>query len=172
MKKIFFPFLVTCCMISCDKKSKDIFSDKVSVDSAKVISNEPEVSEAVDPALEIKSMCYQDILRNDSVYLKIEDNLGTIVGKLRYKNQDKNNSNGDISGIKNGDTLKLDYTFQSEGKTSTREIWLLEKNGKLLEGVTDYDKSGEKYANPKKIKFEGAHEFSVADCKDFDKNFE
>lgn len=75
-------------------------------------------------------------------------------------------------GSQNGDTLKLMYTFESEGSTSEREIYFLKKDGNLLEATGEYKVDGIKsmYANPNALKYD-VHVLKQADCNNFEKNF-
>lgn len=163
MKKIFVFCSLLVILTSCKKETnshvKDVSNDSVAI-------NKSEIDVAAIP-----ENCYMQITDKDTVFVKVSDNLGTITGKIRYRNFQKDSSVGDISGFADGDTLKLDYTYQSEGTTSTREIWFLMKDGNLLEGIGNYDETGERYKNPIDIKYKGGHTLKPADCKGFDKNF-
>lgn len=141
---------------ACNKKLEDSKIKDVVKDSQTVNTSDISVEE-------IKSVCYFDDIKNDSVYLKITDNLGTITGKLRYKNFEKDSSLGDVMGFMSGDTLKLSYIFNSEGTTSTREIWFLKKNEQLLEGIGNQDADGN-YISAKQVKFENGHSLQPIDC--------
>lgn len=116
--------------------------------------------------MDIAKNCYLATTGKDSVFLQIEDNLGTVVGNLRYKNYEKDSSSGDVTGTSSGDTLKLTYAFESEGLKSEREIWFLKKDNGLLEGIGEYDASGTKYRDPKKIQFGDGHKFESQPCVD------
>ena len=58
--------------------------------------------------------------------------------------------------------------------TSDREIYFLQKDGNLIEGIGDHKVEGNKdsYANPSKLKYESGHVLKAADCKNFEKKFE
>ncbi len=150
---------------SCQKK-QEINSDLAAKDSLLVVpdSHEPVESSTV-------AACYLGVTGKDSVFVSLDDNLGTIIGKMKYKNFEKDSSFGDLMGSKNGDTLKLTYNFQSEGKQSEREIFFLQKDGKLFEGIGDYATEGntDSYSNPKKVKFDG-RAFQQIDCEVVQKN--
>ena len=135
-----------------DSKIKDIIKDSQTVNTSDISVEE------------IGSLCYFDDIKNDSVYLKITDNLGTITGKMRYKNFEKDSSNGDVMGFLSGDTLKLSYIFTSEGAVSTREIWFLKKNEQLVEGIGNQDADGN-YISAKEVKFENGHSLQPVDCE-------
>lgn len=158
MKKINVLAFALAAFFSCEKKTTENTAVQ-NTDSA--VSMEVEIED--ETALSKK--CYLEVTGNDSMFAVVDDNLGTVTGKLYYKNHQKDSSFGDIVGVSDGDTLKVDYTFHSEGTLSTREIWFLKKDGKLLEGIGESDKdNGSRYADYKKIKFEGGHSLSASDC--------
>lgn len=116
----------------------------------------------------ISTLCYEGEMDKDSIFLSYEDNLGTVTGKLRYKHFQKDDNNGDISGLMSGDTLKLNYSFVSEGMNSDREIWFLKKGTELVEAIGKYDETGTTYQNPKNITFTGMI-LQPTDCKKIEK---
>ena len=160
MKKILICSMIAVAAVSCNKKTET--SNVNSADSSGVFTDEESVA---DSALAATTGCYMQVTGNDTLFAQIDDNLGTVTGKLHYKNHQKDSSFGDLLGSSVGDTIKVDYTFQSEGLLSTREIWFLKKDGKLLEGIGPFDKTGEKYANYKNIKFGDGHVLDAVDCK-------
>ena len=150
--------------ISCEKKVDSSVSSAKTGDSLATDSKPIESS--------TQQTCYLGVTGKDSIFVSIDDNLGTFTGKMRYKNFEKDSSLGDLVGTKNGDTLKLNYTFASEGTTSDREIYFLIKDGNLVEGIGDHkvENNQDLYANPAKIKYDG-QVLEKADCKNFEKNF-
>ena len=167
MKNIFISAFMVAVTLSCDKKTTEISTTDPSMSDSVVIvpeSNEPIESSTLQT-------CYTGAVSKDTVFVSLEDNLGTITGKMRYKNFEKDSSIGEVVGNQNGDTLKLVYTFQSEGKTSDREIYFLKKEGKLLEATGEYTIDGNKssYTTPSKLKYDGS-QLEQVDCKNFEKN--
>ncbi|WP_277110733.1 hypothetical protein [Chryseobacterium taklimakanense] len=160
MKRILICSIIALAAVSCNKKTET--SNVNSADSLGVFTEEESVA---DSTLAATTGCYMQVTGNDTLFAQIDDNLGTVTGKLHYKNHQKDSSFGDLLGSSVGDTIKVDYTFQSEGSLSTREIWFLKKDGKLLEGIGPFDKTGEKYANYKNIKFGDGHVLDAVDCK-------
>ena len=151
--------------VSCEKKPSDSVV-KPDFDSAAV----EEVSSDYEP---IPTNCYLATDGKDSLLLSYEDNLGTVTGKLRYKNfQKSSNSKGNISGLMDGDTLKLTYDFEAEGTKSSRELWFLKKDNRLLEGTGKYDESGNFYTDYKSIKFDQGRTLNSIDCKQIEKELE
>lgn len=160
MKRILIYSIIALAAVSCNKKTET--SNVNSADSSGVFTDEESVA---DSTLAATTGCYMQVTGNDTLFAQIDDNLGTVTGKLHYKNHQKDSSFGDLLGSSVGDTIKVDYTFQSEGSLSIREIWFLKKDGKLLEGIGPFDKTGEKYANYKNIKFGDGHVLDAVDCK-------
>ncbi len=146
-------------VISCGKKNAEDAVVKPDFDSAAVADN------VSSDYVAIETKCFLATDSKDSLLLSYEDNLGTITGKMRYKNFQKDSSFGDISGLIDGDTLKLNYLFQSKGSTSSREVWFLKKENQLLEGIGKYNATGDTYADYKNIKFNDGRTLNTVDCK-------
>ncbi|EJL75796.1 hypothetical protein [Chryseobacterium populi] len=158
MKKLILLSSFTIFLMNCNKKTETV-TPKAETDS-------PAVAETVVDTLGPKSYCYVGAAGKDSVFASIDDNLGTITGKLSYKNNEKDSSKGDVTGFKSGDTLKLTYEFESEGSKSKRDIFFIQKGNTLTEGIGDHtEESGQsKYANEKKITYKDGPRLEAADC--------
>lgn len=145
-------------LMNCNKKTEAV-TPKVEIDSTAL-------AEPVVDTLGPKSFCYLGVIGKDSVFASIDDNLGTISGKLSYKNNEKDSSTGDVTGFKSGDTLKLTYEFQSEGSKSKRDIFFIQKSNTLTEGIGDHKEEGSqsKYADEKKIIYKDGPKLNIADC--------
>ena len=167
MKKLILSALIVSMTTSCDKKSTETIATSEPLDSLSVL---PETNEPIESST--LQTCYLQATGKDSVFVTLEDNLGTIIGKMRYKNFEKDSSSGDIVGSQNGDTLKLNYTFEAEGKISEREIYFLRKGENIVEGIGEHTTVGaqSKYTNPSALKYEG-NTLKQVDCADFDKKF-
>ena len=167
MKNLLIAAFVAFAVASCEKKSEQSVQTSTTPPDSMTV---PETHEPVEPST--LQSCYVGNTGKDSVFISLDDNLGTITGKLRYKNFEKDSSMGDVMGIKSGDTLKLTYSFESEGISSERDIYFLQKNGELIEGIGDHKTEGNKefYVNPAKLKYETAG-LKSADCIDFEKKF-
>ena len=88
-------------------------------------------------------------------------------GTLSYNLFEKDKNNGTITGIVKGDTIIADYTFQSEGTTSTREVVWLKKNDDLVEGFGDTEelKGKMKFKNTSNLRFDQSMVFKPIVCK-------
>lgn len=149
MKAIFLSVFILF-FVSCKKESTN--NKKIVVQDS--VNSSKEANFKID---EIPENCYLMISGKDSSAIHLVDNLGTFTGKMAVKNSEKDSSFGDLAGFKSEDTLKLTYTFQSEGVTSESEIYFLQKNDELIEGFGDYK-------NPKSIKFDAKNSFKKVKC--------
>lgn len=167
MKKYLLVAIASITIISCVKNSSEKINTKTSASDSEIVLENAEPIES-----STLQNCYVGANGKDSVFITLDDNLGTITGKLRYKNFEKDSSDGEIMGTQNGDTLKLNYTFQSEGLTSEREIYFLKKKDQLIEGIGEHKTEGNKdiYSNPAKLTYDSSILQSV-NCKDFEKKF-
>jgi len=159
MKKYIFLGSLSFFIMNCNKKTETITPV---TDSDSLTDN----TEQVIDTLGTKSSCYLGVTGKDSVFVSIDDNLGTVTGKMRYKNSEKDSSTGDLTGFKSGDTLKLTYEFASEGTTSKRDIFFVQKDGNLLEGIGNQkDDNGQmKYADETKVAYKDGQKLKTADC--------
>ncbi|MCJ8153434.1 hypothetical protein MKJ01_06610 [Chryseobacterium sp. SSA4.19] len=159
MKKVILLSSFVVLLLNCNKKAEAPVPETVSADTATA-------KEADMDTMNAKSSCYMGVTGKDSVFASIDDNLGTITGKLRYKNNEKDSSKGDITGFKSGDTLKLTYEFQSEGSKSKRDIYFIQKGNTLTEGIGEQkEENGQmKYANDNKISYKDGQKLQTADC--------
>lgn len=159
MKKLLLLGSLSVFLMNCNKKTETV-TPQVEPDSTAV-------AETVVDTLGPKSFCYMSVVGQDTVLASIDDNLGTITGKMSYKNHEKDSSKGDVTGFKSGDTLKLTYEFESEGTKSKRDIFFIQKDNTLIEGIGEQkDDNGQmKYANENKINYNAGHKLKTADCK-------
>jgi hypothetical protein len=159
MKKIILLSSLSIFLMNCNKKTEAPVTETAPVDTTSTTGK-------VIDTLGSKSFCYMGITGKDTVFVTIDDNLGTITGKMATKNSEKDSNKGDLSGFKSGDTLKLTYEFAAEGTTGNKnDIYFLQTKNGLSEGIGDRDaETGTKYANEKKIKYAGGRNLKVADC--------
>lgn len=110
--------------------------------------------------------CYQYIKNRDTASLKIQVAGQEVTGDLNYKLFEKDSNKGTIAGELKGDTIIAEYTFDSEGMRSIREIVFLHKDGKLIEGFGDVEQKGVKtvFKNRAALKFDSGLTFDKTDC--------
>lgn len=111
--------------------------------------------------------CFQYINNKDTASLSLVTNNGTVNGVLSYNLFEKDKNNGTVAGIVKGDTIIADYTFQSEGTTSSRQVVWLKKNDQLIEGSGDVEevKGKMKFKNTFSLRFDPSMVFKPITCK-------
>lgn len=115
--RVFFVFIV---LIGCNNASdKSVSSNIALVDSIQSATNH---------------YCYENTAGTDSIRLRI-DLVGTDVsGELLYAIRGKDRNEGSVHGEWFGDTLVLDYMYQSEGSVSSRQVVFIKQDSLLVEG--------------------------------------
>ena len=113
------------------------------------------------------SNCYAYTKNRDTAALELRINGEELTGDLSYTLFEKDSNKGTIAGEVKGDTIIAEYTFDSEGMRSVREVVFLKKDGKLYEGFGPVEEKGGKtlFTNRSLLKFENSIVFSPADCK-------
>lgn len=164
MKKYIVISAFSVLLMNCTKKNETV-KPVTTTDSIET------PAEPVVDTLGAKTFCYVGVTGKDSVFVSLDDNLGTFSGKMAYKNSEKDSSKGELSGFKSGDTLKLTYEFASEGTTSKRDIFFIQKGNTLTEGIGNQkDENGTmRYADEKKISYKEGQKLESADCKTISK---
>ncbi len=152
MKKIV-ALVFAVCALSCDqKKETEIESEEID------LKNEQPV---VDSARE----CFLWTKGKDSITMEYTRKANNVSGKLRYAWFEKDKNDGTFVGVFDGDTLRADYTFQSEGMTSVREIVFVRNGEKLLQGNGEMTEKDNKVVFvDRKLDFTNTIELSKTQC--------
>ncbi|PWS30656.1 hypothetical protein [Pedobacter paludis] len=131
-----------------------------------ITSTDSTITTAVDTSKN-SEQCFEYVKNKDTATLKLMNNNSTVSGDLAYNLYEKDKNNGTVDGIVKGDTIIANYTFQSEGKASVRQVVWLRKDGKLIEGFGESEEvDGKmKFKNINQLKFENSIEFNPVDCK-------
>jgi hypothetical protein len=105
----------------------------------------------------ISTECYAYTKGKDTITANLTIEGDSVNGNLAYKFFEKDKSSGPVVGTIKGDTLLLEYTFQSEGSQSILEVAFLRKNNKLTEGYGDIEDINGKvtFKNKKQLQFSG-----------------
>jgi hypothetical protein len=71
--------------------------------------------------------------------LQLSQRGDAVEGELTYYLREKDANRGTIVGTMKNDTLFADYTFQSEGKTSIREVAFIRRGDSLVEAFGEVE---------------------------------
>lgn len=91
------------------------------------------------------TMCYTYTTDNDSIMLRLNRKGQAVEGELTYILYEKDINRGTISGVMEGDTLFADYTFNSEGTTSVREVAFVKRGEDLVEAFGEVEEQNGKF---------------------------
>jgi hypothetical protein len=81
------------------------------------------------------SGCYRMVIKSDTATMSLNIQGDSVSGSLSYHWLEKDRNNGTFKGeIRNDTLIVADYTFQSEGKTSVREVAFKIKDSILQQG--------------------------------------
>lgn len=113
------------------------------------------------------SGCYISILKRDTANLKLTVLGNEVSGDLIYDRFEKDGNVGTINGKIQDDLVIADYTFQSEGMSSVKQIVFKIQNGQLIEGFGDIVMEGDSavFKNISDLKYQSEQPFTKADCK-------
>ena len=110
--------------------------------------------------------CYEMTLKKDSAFMQLQLQDSIVSGTLNFNFFEKDRNTGTFKGVLRGDKILADYTFQSEGVTSVREIVFLLKDGTLLPGFGNLKEEGGKlvFANREELQYQKANPFIKINC--------
>lgn len=133
--------------------------------------SEAEINESVESVIrdEDKSLlqlgCYTFKNDRNLVNFEITDLSNGVTGKLVYEYDAKDRNEGTFAGEAEGDKLYGNYTFMSEGVTSTREIAFKINGDRLIEGYGDLTDDGTKFQDKNNIEYSSTMPLTKTDCE-------
>jgi hypothetical protein len=151
------------CICSCN-------SNDTNTDSAEKDSNTGTHAGATDTialsTIGLRDGCYEMIMKRDTAALRITLKDSTITGQLDYRWSEKDQNTGTIHGVIRDSLIIADYTFQSEGMTSLREMVFKITGNTLLQGFGELKEENGKvvFVNKNKLQFTNANPFIRVDC--------
>ena len=160
--QILIPVLLAGFVISCNSEN----ANKTTGDSTTIVKTD--TTTMPTKTVVNTSDCYGYTKNRDTASLKLNIAGDELTGELSYKLFEKDSNKGKIAGELRGDTIIAEYTFDSEGMRSVREVVFVKKaDGKLYEGTGEVEEKGGKtrFKNKSALKFDQSIVFSKADCK-------
>lgn len=150
--------LILTVLISCKKET-------TTTEPVQITPSPPKEAELVEPA---GDQCYA--WRSNGSIIEMSFNVNShqeVNGKLSYNLAEKDKNEGTLIGNMKGDTLIADYTFNSEGTSSVREVAFLQKDGAFIEGYGDVVEANGKFTfkDKTKLKFDAKNTLTKVDCK-------
>jgi hypothetical protein len=110
--------------------------------------------------------CYSWVINKDSATLQLRVSDSTVTGELKYHWNEKDKNSGTIKGVIHDSLIIADYTFQSEGMTSVREVAFKMTGDSLVEGYGDYNTGGDtqRFKNTATLQFQTDRAFKKVPC--------
>ena len=110
--------------------------------------------------------CYEMTMKKDSAFMQLQLEDSVVSGTLNFHFFEKDRNTGTFKGVLRGDRILADYTFQSEGVTSVREIVFKIKDTMLLHGFGELKEEGGKlvFENVDAVQYQMANPFIKTDC--------
>lgn len=111
--------------------------------------------------------CYTSVLKKDTATLKINENGNAVSGELSYNRFEKDSNKGLFKGEIKDSLIIGDYTFQSEGKSSVRQVVFKISGANLIEGYGDIEMKGDTatFKNLSELTYQPDQTFVKTDCK-------
>ena len=155
MKKLIFLSLFALTTIACK-------NDKKTVIATETAAENPIISETTTAVLE--PGCYEYIKDGNDVKMEITKVADEVTANLATAYSGKDSNKGTFVGKLNGDKLIGTYTFDSEGRSSSREVAYEVKDNQLIEGYGDLDDNGTKFKDVNTIKYSSSTPLVKVDC--------
>lgn len=155
MKKIIFTLFSTAAMFTACQNNN---SEKNKANSNAVNTN---------IVLATMQYCYTYIKNKDTATLTMISSGPITTGELKYNLYEKDKNTGIFEGELRGDTLIAEYTFNSEGTESVRQVAFLKKGNQLIEGFGDVEEKNGKmmFKDTSKLTFGQSIVFNKVDCQ-------
>lgn len=112
--------------------------------------------------------CYMQVLKRDTFVLTVDQTGKMLSGKLTFDNYEKDGSTGRVNGIADGDTLKLWYSFASEGMNSVMQIYFRKNSNTLVRGLGPMDVKSDTtyYTDPGAMEYTEGQALSKILCEE------
>lgn len=138
--------------LGCNQKRESETRDEI------VVKNE-------QPVVDMARECFSWTNGKDTIALNYTRKANNVSGQLNYLWFEKDKNIGTFVGVFDGDTLRADYTFESEGTTSVREIVFVRDGEKLIQGNGEtLEKNGKVMFVDRKLDFSNSVELTKKDC--------
>lgn len=158
-----FVLIVFVLFTSCNNPSNETTTDAATEGSVHANATDTIVTDAKPFAL---AGCYEMTLKKDSAFLDLTVDDTLVKGALTFNLFEKDRNTGTVQGVLRNDKIFADYTFQSEGVTSVRQIILQIKDGTLLQAYGDLKEKNGKliFIDPENLQYQTANPFIKVPC--------
>lgn len=119
-------------------------------------------------SIALQSGCYEMTTKGDTATLSLQIQDTVIMGDLNFRWAEKDHNKGTIKGTVQDSLLIADYTFESEGLTSVREVVFKLQGDTILQGFGELkDQNGKiVFVQKDKLQFDTSFPFVRVNCQD------
>lgn len=139
-----------------------------SCNSDKIAESTEAGTETKLPPAPVNSVsCYEWTGNNDTIKVRLELNGNEVSGTILYDYFQKDRNEGALKGILEGDIIIADYSFDSEGSRSVRQV-AFKKTGKdIIEGFGSMEDVNGKmiFTKPDSLIFNPSFLIPAKDCQ-------
>ncbi|MGV3696056.1 hypothetical protein [Flavobacterium sp.] len=140
-------------MTACKNDSKETPEQTVPI-------SEEKVTEKAD------SECYEVNKYGNIISLRINYDSDNVNGTLSYALQEKDKNTGTFVGQIKDSIIIADYTFQSEGLESVRQIAFKLKGNQAVEGYGEMNSQGTRFKDVSQLNFDGKMPMEKVTCSE------
>lgn len=108
--------------------------------------------------------CYTYDTDGSMVNFEIIEIGDSVIGNLSYAFSGKDTNTGTFKGHLKNDKLIGDYTFQSEGSESVRQVAFQVKGDQLIEGYGELNEAGTAFKDTNSISYSSTMPLTKTDC--------
>ncbi len=153
MKKLIVLSFVALTMLNCKNKEQKTENSNSDLQEA-----------AKDTTTTLDLGCYVFNDGKNTVSIEITENGKEIKGNLTYALAEKDENSGNFTGELREGILIANYTFQSEGKETIRQVAFKVDGDKLIEGYGELNNEGTAFKDLKNINFTSKMPLIKTDC--------
>lgn len=112
------------------------------------------------------SGCYMRVMDRDTLAASLQQDGDNITGRFTFDNYQMDGSSGSVAGVRDGDIVRLTYTFQAEGMNSVRLLHLKVEDDGLVLGEGKIASRGDTtfYVNDSEISYPSKNKLSSLHC--------
>lgn len=149
--RILFSIALTSLLISCKKETP---------------APVPAEKEVIPKVEKETSACYEVNKYGNIISLHINYDNDKVDGTLSYALQEKDKNTGTFEGKIKDSIIIADYTFESEGIKSVREIAIKLKGNQAIEGYGDMNNEGTRFKDVTQLNFDGKMPMNKVPCSE------
>jgi hypothetical protein len=151
-KQLFLSFIFIFLLTACKKDGVVVFGKSVSTEET-TSQEASETPTGTTTTNAIPRDCYLADLEGNKIEMEIQYNPEDITGTLTYAFVGKDLNTGTFKGKLENNVLIADYTFQSEGVSSKRQIAFKLIDDQFVEGYGELIKNGTQFKDPTQLEF-------------------